>query len=164
MCSLLSIIESNCVEFLDEIPNVEKYYYFLIPPENKWYIWEFGLYFSQPSQSEVHRLSVIHWYILCISIPCHFKMMNCQPIREILVISPQVHDLAIYMIIPHPFFSSSLFSSNTIFWSLFKLLFPVLCHWLFSFFFKWLTKPSTPPHRYLVLFLTNISLKKVFFT
>lgn len=109
-----------------------------------WYVWGFGLYFPQPSQSEVHRFSVIHWYILCISISCHFKMMNCQPITEILVISPQVHDFAICAIIPHPFFSSSLIYSNIIFWSLFKLLFPVLCQWLFSFFFKWLTQALNP--------------------
>lgn len=109
-----------------------------------WYIWRFGLYFSQPSQSEVHRFSVILWYILCISIPCHFKMMNCQPITEILVISPQVHDLAICTIIPRTFFSSSRIYSNIIFWTLFKLLFPVLCDWLFSFFFKWLTQTLSP--------------------
>lgn len=109
-----------------------------------WYIWGFALYFSQPSQSEVHRCSVIHWYILCISISWHFKMMNCQPVTEILVISPQVHDLAICTIMPHPLFSSSLIYSNIIFWSLFKLLFPLLCHWLFSFFFKWLTQALSP--------------------
>lgn len=96
----------------------------------------------------IHRLAVINWYIQGIPLFCHFKMMNCHPITEIFVISPEVHDFAICTIIPHPFFSSSLNSSNIIFWSLFKLLFPVLCYWLFSFFFKWLTQALNPSPPY----------------
>jgi len=144
--TLLNTSESNCMQFFRWSLNCTEALILLnlcwkCPT---WHIWGLGLYFSQPDQSEVHRFVVINWYILGIPSCCHFKMMNCQTLTEILI-SPEVHDFASCTIIPHPF-SSSLSSPNIIFWSLFKLLFPVLCRCCFHSSSSDWHKPSTPLH------------------
>lgn len=104
--SLLDTSESNCTHFFTWSLNCIEALILLSPYQNcpTWHIWWLGLYFSRPNQSEVHRITVTKWYIPGVPLFCHLKMINCQPITEILFINPEVHDSAIRKIIPHPSF------------------------------------------------------------